>query len=611
MVLCSVINERAFPLSVKPSYFIPFQPLLGTIAPPKKFTYPFCYQPHQLAILAAQQLQSALSDTHPLASEQAGKMYGVLVVRNHQDQLGFLAAFSGKELVKESGTERGIENSPSINFVPPVFDAERQDEFFVDKQREVNEINAKIAALCATKVVKMLQLTADSEQAAADWQIGQLQQQHRDNRQQRKQQRQHIEAQLTQGTLSPAQAKQVSIELSRQSVSDKKALAALKAYWQQRIELANSALQVKLDKIAALKKARRKLSNMLQKRLFKQYKMLNSKGEYADLISLFAETKSPTPPAGSGDCAAPKLLQYAFEHQLTPVCMAEFWWGQQPSSEIRKHGHYYPACQGKCQPILTFMLQGLALDDNPLLINPGAEKPLPIVYQDEHLVVVNKPAGLLSVPGVTIADSVATRIQAQFPEATGGLVLHRLDMATSGLLVLALNERAHKHLQKQFINKVVQKQYVALLEGKLTNKEVANDNLANSELSKQPSKQLSNQPTKQASGEIHLPLILDIDDRPRQKVCFTDGKRAETLWQLLGYEEHGTDTRTRVKLTPVTGRTHQLRVHCAHPDGLNIPIVGDKLYGTSDKRLHLHAQHLSFLHPISQQRLHFEVAPEF
>lgn len=591
----------SIPLPVSPSYFIPFQSSLDTITAPKKFTYPFCYQPHKLARLAAQQLQTTLSDIHPLSSEQAGKMYGVLVVKNQQGQLGFLAGYSGKtlstcldkgadkDLGRELNKDLGAKGSPLIHFVPPVFDAERQDEFFVGKQREVNEINAEISALLATNVLKMLQLTSDSEQAAADWQISQLQYQHRLNRQQRKQTRQQIEQQLADGSLSAERGKQQSIELSRASVNDKKALAALKAYWQERTDLANRLLQVKLDKITALKKARRKLSNMLQKRLFKQYQLCNSQGEYADLISLFAETKTPTPPAGSGDCAAPKLLQYAFEHQLTPVCMAEFWWGQQPSSEIRKHGHYYPACQGKCLPILTFMLQGLALDDNPLLVNPCAEKTLPIVYQDEHLVVVNKPSGLLSVPGVTIEDSVATRIKTQFPKATGGLVLHRLDMATSGLLVLALNERAHKHLQKQFINKVIQKQYVALLEGELASKESID----------------------QPSGDIHLPLILDIDDRPRQKVCFTDGKRAETLWQVLGYETHKGKTRTRVKLTPVTGRTHQLRVHCAHPDGLNIPIVGDELYGTSDKRLHLHAQHLSFLHPISQQRLHFEAVPEF
>ena len=183
---------------------------------------------------------------------------------------------------------------------------------------------------------------------------------------------------------------------------------------------------------------------------------------------------------------------------------------------------------------------------------------------------------------------MATRIKAQFPDASGGLILHRLDMATSGLLVLALNERAHKHLQKQFINKVIEKQYVALLAGKPLKTDQQN-----------------------TYGEIHLPLILDIDDRPRQKVCFKEGKRAETHWQVLGYEQSGDKTRTRVQLTPVTGRTHQLRVHCAHPDGLNVPIVGDELYGTSDKRLHLHAQRLSFLHPISQQRLYFEAAPDF
>jgi len=259
--------------------------------------------------------------------------------------------------------------------------------------------------------------------------------------------------------------------------------------------------------------------------------------------------------------------------------MAEFWWGTQPQSEIRKHQHYYPACQGKCQPILQHMLEGMTLDNNPLLINPAQHLDLPIVFQDEDVVVVNKPAGLLSVPGKNIEDSVYSRIKTLFPQATGSLIVHRLDMATSGLLILTLNERAHKSLQKQFINKEISKRYIAIIDGI-------------------PS---------QESGFIKLPLITDINDRPRQKVCYQHGKRAETKWQIIEVKEN----KTKLYLYPITGRTHQLRVHCAHAEGLNMPIIGDSLYGDSAKRLHLHAQQLSFSHPINKERLSFEVDCDF
>jgi len=259
--------------------------------------------------------------------------------------------------------------------------------------------------------------------------------------------------------------------------------------------------------------------------------------------------------------------------------MAEFWWGNQPKSEIRKHKHFYPACQGKCQPILSHMLGGMDVDNNPLLINPAEGTELEIVFQDEHVVVVNKPAGLLSVPGKSIKDSVYSRIKAQFPQATGSLIIHRLDMATSGLLMLALNERAHKHLQQQFITKEVSKRYVAIIDGTLD----------------------------KSSGEIRLPLCVDFNDRPRQMVCHEYGKYAETHWQVIE-EKVG---KTKLFLYPITGRTHQLRIHCAHPDGLNTPIIGDSLYGISANRLHLHAQRLSFYHPITKEQLTFEVNAEF
>ncbi|NMP30385.1 RNA pseudouridine synthase [Thalassotalea sp. M1531] len=556
--------------------FTPFTSDSSNFSLPTKFTYPFCYQPHPLSRLAADQLKQQLSTFHPLSSNQKGRMYGVLVVQKANGELGYLTALSGKH--SEELDTRG-----QIQFVPPVFDVNEEDPYFVEQQATVNRINKEINDLQQAPVFNMLQVINESEQAAAAFQIARLQAKHVVNRKQRKAKRQWLsqalDHKLTETNINEQEAKQISIGLSRESVEDKRAITDLKSYWQARIAQAEQKLIVWQQKLAQLQKTRRKLSSSLQKRLFKQYQLLNGLGNTKNLVELFAETITPTPPAGSGDCAAPKLLQYAYQHELTPVCMAEFWWGRQPESEIRKHQQYYPACQGKCLPILSHMLEGIALEDNPLLVNPATNKSLDIIYQDEHLVVVNKPEGMLSVPGKNIVDSVASRVKQMFPMATGNLVLHRLDMATSGLLVLALNERAHKHLQKQFISKIVQKRYIAIVDGVVSTSE----------------------------GEINLPLTLDINDRPRQMVCFDHGKTAKTKWQLI---EHKAG-RSRLWLYPITGRTHQLRVHCAHPEGLNISILGDGLYGTSANRLHLHAQQLSFLHPVSQQRITFEAEPNF
>ena len=259
--------------------------------------------------------------------------------------------------------------------------------------------------------------------------------------------------------------------------------------------------------------------------------------------------------------------------------MAEFWWGAPPKSAIRHHLHYYPSCYSKCQPILGHMLEGLNVENNPLLVNPAQGKDLTIVYQDDDLLVVNKPAEFLSVPGINIDDSVYMRIKTQFPHASGPLIVHRLDMSTSGLLMIALNKRVHKALQKQFIERSVEKRYVALVAGNIAAE----------------------------SGSIELPLVLDFDDKPRQMVCYKTGKPSLTTWQVL---ERKNNT-TRLQLYPKTGRTHQLRVHCAHHLGLNTPIVGDTHYGKKAERLHLHAEYLAFTHPISHERLEFEVAADF
>jgi len=556
------------------TYLSAFASDVSHYALPNKFTYPFCYQPHPLALAASEELQQKLKRFHPVDAEQQGRMYGVLIVKDTQGTLGYLAALSGN--ANESNNEKSKTNDDSaINFVPTIYQAYNQSEFEKQQQVEINDINTTIAQLEANPDISKLTLLLGTEIAKSDEEIQGLQQQMRDNKKARKDRR----TWLNTAVLSEDEHRDISIALSRASVTDKKALHALKLHHQTTISLTSNDLQQLTDEIASLKKLRKKRSAKLQKHFFKQYQMLNNKGVRKDLIEIFADTLVQKPPAGSGDCAAPKLLQFAFEHNLTPLCMAEFWWGRQPKSEIRKHKHFYPACQGKCLPILNHMLAGMAVDKNPLLDNPAKNIELEIVFQDEHVVVVNKPAGLLSVPGKSIKDSVYTRIKTQFPQASGGLIVHRLDMATSGLLMLALNERAHKHLQQQFMNKEISKRYVATIEGKL----------------------------EKTSGKICLPLRGDFDDRPKQMVCHEHGKYAETHWQLI--EE--VDNTSKLFLYPITGRTHQLRMHCAHPDGLNLPIIGDSLYGNSADRLHLHAQRLSFTHPITKEQLTFEIAENF
>ncbi len=390
----------------------------------------------------------------------------------------------------------------------------------------------------------------------------------------RKQQREQAEATLTGDAL-----KAVLDDLAKQSVAEKNVLKYLKLEWDEKLASEEARLQVLLTQLDTLKEQRKTLSNALQHKLFAQYRFLNVRGEQSDLNAIFAPTTSPVPPAGSGECAAPKLLQYAFTHDLKPLAMAEFWWGVSPKSEVRQHKKFYPSCHSKCQPILGHMLQGLNMDPNPLEENWAEDKALEIVYQDEAMVVVNKPSGLLSVPGKTISDSAYTRLQALFPDVEGPFVIHRLDMATSGLLVFALTRRANKSLQKQFISRGVQKRYVALLEGEVS----------------------------QSQGEITLPMRGDPDDRPRQLVCFEHGKPAHTDWQLIEIR----DGRSKLYLYPRTGRTHQLRVHCAHHLGLNMPMVGDGLYGEKANRLHLHAESLELDHPYRKERMRFQVDAEF
>jgi tRNA pseudouridine32 synthase/23S rRNA pseudouridine746 synthase len=320
------------------------------------------------------------------------------------------------------------------------------------------------------------------------------------------------------------------------------------------------------------------MSQELQTWLFHQYQLLNARGEVKDLVDIWQEyysrpklrQKYPLPPGGTGDCCAPKLLQYAYQHYLHPVCMAEFWWGQSTKEELRQHLNYYPACRGKCMPILTWMLQGLDVDPNPETL--GYEHmEIPTIYEDNDILVVDKPSGILSVPGRMEDYSVETVMQQRYP---GSIVAHRLDMGTSGLLIVAKHIEAYHPLQQQFIRHEVKKKYVALLEH-----------------------------TGQGSGIVSLPMRPDPMNRPRQVVDMEHGKRAVTRYEFISAH--------LVALWPETGRTHQLRIHCAHPDGLSNPIVGDELYGTKGQRLCLHAAEIWFKHPISGEEMHFETTPDF
>ncbi len=583
--------------------FTLFQQSIAAYDLPKRFTFPFCYEPHPLCLLAAQELQQQLKNHQQLSQEftQTGKMFGVLLVANEQGDIGYISAFSGKLFADEftdtcaDAHVDTLTEKEGIKFVPPVVDMKAQADFFHSESKIINRLNSELEILQANPQLAEYQQLLTTMFNHQNEQLAQYQGQMSLNRQARKVKRGQAKESLTDDDLA-----QCFKQLAKESVYDKNQLRELKQYWRDLMVQEQQKLTVLTDDINAIKTKRKKLSTRLQKQLFKQYRLLNSAGIEKDLMELFQHAPYPIPPAGTGDCAAPKLLQYAFRHKLKPLAMAEFWWGQAPRSEIRQHKKFYGACSGKCQPILTHMLEGMTLDDNPLLVNPALGKTLEIVYQDNDIVVVNKPSEFLSVPGKNIEDSVYLRIKQQFPQATGSLIVHRLDMSTSGLMVLALTKRAQKNLQQQFINRTIKKRYVALLEGKVEEKN-----------------------EEKITGEINLPLRGDFDDRPRQLVCFEHGKQAKTQWQVIDVIEG----KTKLYLQPVTGRTHQLRLHCAHPQGLNIPILGDDLYGNNGfdshshnhsdskkqntQRLHLHAQRLILHHPVSKNIMTFEVAADF
>ena len=545
------------------TYFTRFKQMVTQIPLPEKFTFPFYYEPHELSRIAVSELQERLENDNfnhnfglnsDSESTPSGKMFGVLVVQNPQGELGYLSAFSGK--VGNSNDHDG--------FVPPVFDMLQTGDFFMEGMDEISRLTDQIEALKKNPESVELQTQVVKLKSQAKEEIEAFRERMRQLKRERKEKR---------STLSPDMnlTERAIIEntLIRESLTKKHELKMLNAEWERKIQIAEVQNNTHLEILKALKKQRKEMSGILQSRLFDAYNFLNAKGDLKNLGHIFKDHSNSEPPSGAGECAAPKLLHYAYQKNLKPIAMAEFWWGVSPKSEVRKHGNFYPSCRGKCEPILGFMLEGLQVDSNPMLELPEYVRPLDIVYEDDVLLVINKPAEFLSVPGKSLLPSIYDLVKEKYPEATGPLIVHRLDMATSGILLLTKTKEANKKMQAQFIEKRIRKRYVALLDGVLDGRE----------------------------GVIDLPLRLDVDDRPRQLVCHEHGKVAKTRWEVID-ELYG---RTRVYFYPITGRTHQLRVHAAHKDGLNTAILGDDLYGKRGKRLHLHAEQLTFEHPTNHQ----------
>jgi tRNA pseudouridine32 synthase/23S rRNA pseudouridine746 synthase len=548
------------------TYFDP-QPQASEL--PARLPSPFDPEaPHPLARRAAEQLQTRLGRSGPTPAIEEGtrgKMFGVLVVADGTGRVGYLRGFSG--MIEGTWHRDG--------FVGPLFDPELRDAFWpageaqlVAFDRRLDELSCGAGANTARAALASLEA---SHRAAAEVLLA--------NHLNRRQRRHEERARIDRAGMSPADRAAALARLARESRTDTAAQRGLRKTHRQEREPIDRALADLAEERAALERRRTAHSCGLLEQMFEGYQIPNGRGERRSLRSLFAPA---TPPGGSGDCAAPKLFGHAQRERLRPLALAEFWWGPPPATGGRHDGVFYPSCRGKCGPVLAHMLDGLAVDPPPIFGGgPVAADQPRTVFEDRWLVVVDKPAGLLSVPGRggLLRDSVLARLSQRYPGASGPLVVHRLDLDTSGLLLAAKDAQTHLALQRQFCRREIDKCYVAWLDGSLA----AGD------------------------GTVDLALRVDLDDRPRQIHDPVHGKEAITDWRVVARS----GDRTRVALFPRTGRTHQLRVHAAHPMGIGAPIVGDRLYGQAGERLMLHAETLAFVHPHTGQRIEVRCAAPF
>ncbi|MEI3068924.1 MAG: pseudouridine synthase [Prevotella sp.] len=549
------------------------QALLSGIDFPERMNNPLDYQPHPLCIAVCKELQTYLSEREDWREEiDKGKMFGVLIVENAQPasgapEIGYLAAYSGQIGGRSDWDD----------FVPAVFDYLQPDGYFKTHEAEISGINQSIRKLEANTHMKeakglILQLQEERKHTIAAYQ------------EKIKKAKAKRDARREAGSLNPEE----EAEMVKESQFMKAELRRLKKSLSEKTSLETEYEAYQAD-ILSLKQLRKTLSDALQQWLFSQFRMQNHEGESKDLLEIFRDAAlrdypqatiatsriaalKMVPPAGSGECCEPKLLQYAYSLGYKPLQMAMFWWGESPKEEIRHHLHFYPACNGKCKPILQWMLPASTFE--PAAVDLSLYNKVETLYEDREIAVIHKPEGLLSVPGKDAAQpSVYALMRSKYPEATGPLIVHRLDMSTSGVMMIAKTEFAYHRLQKAFLNHQIQKKYVAIISGKVI-------------------------PEK---GIISLPLMPDYLDRPRQIVDHELGKEAITEYEVL---EPVDDFHLRIALYPKTGRTHQLRVHCAHQEGLNAPILGDPLYGNEKAaRLHLHAEEITFEHPLTGKKM--------
>ena len=522
--------------------------VLPTGSLPTLFDFPHQYVPNEWAQTAAEQIQELIPNTFAHEFNTLGKMFGVLVVDTPAG-IRFLAGFSGK--IDESTQFPG--------FVPPIYDTLNTHAFFKQGEIELNDLTHRINELTHGEPLRAILKEKSQYELDAQAQIAEL----KKSIKVKKEQRDTIRR-------TPNLSTELEAQLANESKQEQLILKKLKKEIQTRLEEINAKISLIQDEITSLKTKRTNQSIAIQHQLFKAYNLLNFNGESSTILDVFTAFNGDIPPSGTGECALPKLLHFAAINQLKPICFAEFWWGLSPVGEIRKHGHFYPACRAKCEPILGFMLQGISVAKNPVLsiIN---NSPLRILYEDDFLVIIDKPSGLLSVPGRSDLDSAEDRLALR--EGTGAYIkaIHRLDMGTSGILMFAKSPEILAAMQMQFAKNRVTKTYEAILDGI----------------------------PKKLEGIITLPLRLNLAHRPHQMVCFEHGKKTHTEFNVLEFK----DKRTRIEFYPKTGRTHQLRMHAAHPLGLNCAILGDELYGTSSERLYLHAKSLSCWHPVHEQVL--------
>ena len=569
---------------------------------PERMNNPLDYEPHPLCIAACKELQAYLAERKDWREEiDKGKMFGVLIVEKNDKEIGYLAAYSGQ--IGGRSDWKG--------FVPAVFDYLQPDGYFKTHEAKITELNQRIAHLINNPEIKETERILNKLHKVQEHKLNLHKMQITEAKAKRDARRQEASLHPDTKGLTPEEEQ----AMIKESQFLKAELRRFKKLISQKTPLEEmyDNYQKGLQEIKQLRKSD---SDELQKWLFSQFKMLNDKGESKDLLEIFKEFNQMVPPAGSGECCEPKLLQYAFEHGLKPIQMAMFWWGESPKEEIRHHLHFYPACNGKCKPILHWMLPADVFEQASA--DAYIYNKVEILYEDQELAVIHKPEGMLSVPGKDAQQpSIYSWARKQFPEATGPLIVHRLDMATSGLMVIAKTEFAYHRLQEQFTSHQVQKRYVAIVCCK--DKDMA-------------------QRIKDAAKMISLPLMPDYLDRPRQIVNHEQGKEAITEYEVLGSEERRVKSEEfnsaanhevpssnlkaqssnlkvqciRLALYPKTGRTHQLRVHCAHREGLDAPILGDPLYGNvKADRLHLHAEAITFKHPLTGKEIHIERKADF